>query len=441
MRIPRRALAPSSSHLLLGRTRSAPERRPAVGFASPLADVRVCPSRLLSYAGEGHLLTIAPTGAGKGRSAIIPNLLTYRGPIICIDPKGENAQVTARYRRAMGQQVVILDPFRTITDRSDALNPFDLFALPDAEIDSDSEMLADLITGGELTLSKDPFWDLTAGGLLTGLIGYTAEQEDPKKRSLGAALDLLYHDDVDYNLAVILDSFKFRTPLIRQELAGYLSHESDRCRPSVRSTAQAKVKTLCSAAAKRGLQESTFDIQAVLRGDPLTIFLVLPAEKLHSHRAILRLWLGVLLTVVMRRRHRPQQRTLFILDECAQLGTMPLLRSALTLLRGYGVQTWTFWQDLSQLRQLYPQDWQTIVNNSAITQVFGMTNHLMAAECAALLGLAPDTLLRMPDGEQMLYRAGEGVTSAHRLDYLRDRRFAGRFDANRRFVPAPGPSR
>jgi type IV secretion system protein VirD4 len=117
---------------------------------------------------------------------------------------------------------------------------------------------------------------------------------------------------------------------------------------------------------------------------------------------------------------------------------MPLLRQALTLLRGYGVQAWTFWQDLSQLKQLYPQDWTTIVNNSAVTQVFGLTNHLMAAECAALLGVRPEELLGLPPSEQMLHRAGEGVTTARRLDYLRDRRFAGRFDANRRFLPAPG---
>jgi type IV secretion system protein VirD4 len=437
MSIPPSSAALPSSRLLLGRTRSEPDRRPTIGFAAHSAVPVPTASRPLSYSGEGHLLTVAPTGAGKGRSAIIPNLLSYSGPVICIDPKSENTQVTARRRRDMGQQVVILDPFRTVTDRGDALNPFDLFALPGSELDSDSEMLMDLITGGELTLGKDPFWDLTAGGLLTGLIGYAAEQDDPKKRNLGTAFDLLHHDDVDYNLAVILDTFTFRTPLIRQEIVGYLSHESDRCRPSVRSTAQAKVKTLCSEAARRSLLKSTFDLQAVVRGDPLTIFLVLPPEKLHSHRAILRLWLGVLLTAVMRRRHRTPQKTLFILDECAQLGPMPLLRQALTLLRGYGVQAWTFWQDLSQLKQLYPQDWQAIVNNSAVTQVFGMTSHLMAAECAALLGVSAEDLLRLPAGTQMLHRAGEGVRTARRLDYLRDRRFSGHFDANRRFLGGP----
>ena len=30
---------------------------------------------LISYNGDSHLMTIAPTGSGKGRSVIIPNLL------------------------------------------------------------------------------------------------------------------------------------------------------------------------------------------------------------------------------------------------------------------------------------------------------------------------------------------------------------------------------
>jgi len=40
----------------------------------------------LRYAGDRHLLTIAPTRSGKGVAAIVPNLLTYEGSAIVIDP-------------------------------------------------------------------------------------------------------------------------------------------------------------------------------------------------------------------------------------------------------------------------------------------------------------------------------------------------------------------
>src|SRR5262249_4764876 len=78
----------------------------------------------LLYRGDGQLMIIAPTGVGKGVGVIIPNLLTYAGSMIVVDVKGENFQVTARYRRRIGQSVVVLVPFGLVTDSGDGLNPF-----------------------------------------------------------------------------------------------------------------------------------------------------------------------------------------------------------------------------------------------------------------------------------------------------------------------------
>src|SRR5690606_3287827 len=116
---------------------------------------------------------------------------------------------------------------------------------------------------------------------------------------------------------------------------------------------------------------TSFDLDDVTTGAPLSIYLVLPPHMLESHGRLLRLWIGTLLSCMTRRRGRPQQPTLLILDEAAQRGELPQLRQAITLLRGYGVQTWSFWQDVSQLQLLYPRDWQTMVNNCSVLQCFG----------------------------------------------------------------------
>lgn len=44
---------------------------------------------------DRHFLTIATSRSGKGRSGIVPNLLTWPGSALVIDPKGENAAITA----------------------------------------------------------------------------------------------------------------------------------------------------------------------------------------------------------------------------------------------------------------------------------------------------------------------------------------------------------
>ncbi|MFC7556453.1 type IV secretory system conjugative DNA transfer family protein [Pseudoroseomonas wenyumeiae] len=64
---------------------------------------------MLRYAGPAHLLTIAPTRSGKGVGTMLPNLLLSDRPLLCIDPKGENARISARARRRFGP-VFVLDP-------------------------------------------------------------------------------------------------------------------------------------------------------------------------------------------------------------------------------------------------------------------------------------------------------------------------------------------
>src|SRR5262245_39373170 len=139
--------APSDYSLLLGWHAGASSARP-FGFVRPDAPA-LDEGAPLVYEGDGHLLSIAPTGKGKGRGDIIPNLLRYPGPVIVIDPKGENYAVTARRRREMGHRVIALDPFHMVTDHTDQLNPFDLFRLAGSTAESDAEMLAELLAGTE----------------------------------------------------------------------------------------------------------------------------------------------------------------------------------------------------------------------------------------------------------------------------------------------------
>jgi type IV secretion system protein VirD4 len=330
--------------------------------------------RMIRYEGDGHLLTMAPTGAGKGRGGLIPTLLTHPGASLTIDIKAEAVRVTGRHRREMGHRVVVIDPFNISQMESDTLNPLDLFKMPGAAADVDSELLAELLGGGMTLVGNDQFWEKNGKGMLVGLIGLTAEHPDTDKRNMGTLLDYMYGDDVDYAIAVQLDTHKFSNLLARQELVAYLQHESDKCRPSVRSTAQCFLKCLGSDSVRKCLAKTSFDLMAWFNGDPIDIYLVFPPDKLESHRPLLRLLLGTLLTILTRRSDMPEHRTLLLLDEIAQCGQLPHLRTALTLLRGYGVQVWSMWQDLSQLKALYPADWETILNNSAVIQAFGMTN-------------------------------------------------------------------
>lgn len=100
--------------------------------------------KALRYAGPAHLLTIAPTRTGKGVGTIIPNLLTYPGSVLCIDPKGENARVAARQRGKFGA-VHVLDPFDVSGRPASRYNPLDRLDPHGLDLAEDANTLADAL--------------------------------------------------------------------------------------------------------------------------------------------------------------------------------------------------------------------------------------------------------------------------------------------------------
>ena len=404
---------------------------------TPSLTPHAAPAPIL-YDGDAPLLTCGMTGSGKGRGALIPALLHYPGPVIVADVKGELARVTARRRLEMGQRVVILDPCRLTASQSDGLNPLDLLTLPGANPDADAQMLATMLAAGHRN-RDEPYWTDMAQALLGGLIAHTVTAMPPEARHLGILRSWLYHPDMALAIANALDKGEITSRFARDQLAGYLSAPEDRTRPCIHSTACSHINALCADEVAATLGRSTFPLRDVFDGKAMTIYLVMPADKLDSLRPLWRLWIGTLLTAVTRRPAIPRQRTLFLLDECAQLGELSALRLAVTLLRGAGLQVWSFWQDLSQLRQHYPQDWQTMIHNAAALQLLSVPNHLIAKEWAELLGMEAAGLARLAPEDAVVAIRGQDTRVVRRPDYLADPPFARLYDPNPRFaLIAPG---
>lgn len=432
--------AGAGDKLLLG-WRTEPSRS-GIGFNSPAAPPSAA-GEPIWLDGEGHMITIAPTGAGKGRGGLIPNLLTYEGPAIVIDPKGEACRITARRRREMGQDVRILDPFGVVTDKSDSLNPLDVFDIPGFEPSSLAMDVAKQLSGGGMCL-QDPFWDIRAHDLAAGVISMVASLNEGEKRTLQTVRALLKSGDACYLLHSMLDSHGRNIHrFAHEEIQSFLQTE-DRCRSGIHATACSYFSVIASDAALRTVSRSTIDLAAVTRGDPMTIYLVVPPSKLASHAALFRLWTASLLSAVLSREGAlPQYRTLFAIDECAQLGDFGLLPMVYTLARSYGVRVWAFFQDMAQIKRMLPLEWQTVLTNSAALQVFGVPNHLMASDLAPVLGdFSAEELRQMDRSHVALQMAGHKGVIARRPDYLTDPMFARLFDTHpmlgKRDLPGKG---
>lgn len=411
--------------LLLG---SSLEEREKLGFdKSPQKSEKL---NAVTYNGEAHLATIGKTGSGKGRSAVIPNLLTYNGSAVILDVKGELYYTTARARREMGQDVILLDPFHWVYKQPDQLNPFDLLYLfGQDDLDVEIQNLASLmVSKGHLT--KEPFWDISATALLTGVIAYIVNCKPLNERNIETVVKFLHSDDLSYQMAVALDTEKSKMGnLAASEFNAFLS-TADVTRGGISPTANSYLKPFNSKKIFKSFSNSTFSLEEFISGkNPTTVYIVMPPGYIQSHFALVRLWFYTLMKVFTNRREIPELPTMFFLDEVAQFGEFSVLENVMTIGRGYGIKVWLFLQSIHQLQQNYPKSWRTMLGNCDILQIFAVNDYLSARDLSELTGLSAPEIMRLKSDDQIVLQNGE-PTKMKKLDYLSDKMFAGLFDDN-----------
>ena len=343
---------------------------------------------LIRYAGQRHLLTVAPTRAGKGVSAIIPNLLTYRGSALVIDPKGENALLTAKRRKALGQGVHLIDPWGiaapTLGLAAARFNPLDMLKADDPDLVENAVLIADaLVVGGE---GKDRFWDDEARAFLVGMILWVATApEEAKSRTLGRVRDLLMLD-AEEMAAQFEKMIAARHPAVNAAGTRAMQKE-EKLLSNVLATVQSHTNMLDSPRIRESLSGSDVRFET-LKTAPVTIYLILPADRLDTYGRWLRLLVQQAIVVNARNvAAKPKRPILFLLDEMAALGRLAMVEQAYGLMAGFGMQLWGIVQDLSQLKRLYGDGWETFVGNAGVLQYFGSRDRMTAEYFSALCGV------------------------------------------------------
>lgn len=418
-------------------------RRPATNRSrKPRSDLGIAET----YRSDGHLITFAPTGAGKGVRVIIPNLLNYRGPIFTIDPKGENFAVTARYRsQTLGHKIYVLDPFEVANENilnalgitRTRLNPLDIVAVSPETGPALNMMASIFSTDDSGSIEDGNFWQQSAEMLLAGAIGAALAKADIAQRPISFQdfVDVLTADDPVYQIAVLLDTIGKKLDVVSYKALSNFCGRAERERSGVLSTSLSYLTPFTSERVLYYLDRSTLDIADVIDGDKYSIYLIVPPSKLRSHALLTRLWVSMFLNAIMERKEKPVERTLFLLDECAQLGGLEALTKSVTLLRGYGLQVWMFFQDVSQLNQIYRGNAETILNNCAVAQTFGVTRQSAGILMEDLIGgFSAKEFVQLDPTQQVISLANQQPRIIRSMNYLEDGIFQ---DPSKKYDPNP----
>lgn len=329
---------------------------------------------------DKHLLSIAPTGSGKGRGLILPNLLDLPSrSVFVVDPKGENALVSARWRQKRGHEIVIFNPYGLFAAEFSArgfsefqsFNPLAALDPQDLRFVGDVDNLAEALiyNSGD---KDESHWTEAARGLVGFLIMYlvTEPTEAATLRRLRAIIqgghpalvEVLARATVN-PLAVVRESVgRYQTPT--PEMLGVIA------------TVDAQTRMFRDEAICAALDGEGFDFGRMKRC-PMSVYLVLPGDYLQERARYLRLILNAALAQFMRSA-KGRRRVLVVLDEFANLGRLAMVKQGFGLIRGYGVTLWAFVQDLTQLQRLYPDDWGTFEANTGAVTVSGVNDNTTA---------------------------------------------------------------
>ncbi|MEQ1653195.1 MAG: type IV secretory system conjugative DNA transfer family protein [Hyphomicrobium sp.] len=351
-------------------TSKGPERHALGGVAIGIGDDR-------------HIVTIAGSRAGKGRSVIVPTLLTYRGAALLIDPKGELATLTARARRKkLEQRVIALDPFKVTKGFAAELrgryNPMSILTLGSPTLIEDAGLIADaLIMPNEN--SKDPHWDESARNFIEGLILHVATCPLYEgRRHLGTVRDLLaFREDTisgksgkaANRLRAEMEANTAANGMVVDAAVDFFDKPDDE-RGSVLSTARRHCRFLSYPAIRESLSGHDFDLKDLKR-EKITVYLCLPAMRLGTCARWLRLFVNLALSAFEAEPTKPDVPVLMCLDEFAALGKLRAIEDAAGQIAGFGVKLWPILQDLGQLKALYAERWQTFLGNAGVIQCFG----------------------------------------------------------------------
>lgn len=131
-----------------------------------------------------HDLIIGPTGGGKTRSYVLPNLLSSKESFIVADTKGSLRRQVGGILERRGFRVLELD-FTNLMHSPWGYNPLRFIRWDgDRQCWNEQDIITVAAALVPVTSRTDPFWDLSARNYAEALIGYTLDNLPREEHTL-----------------------------------------------------------------------------------------------------------------------------------------------------------------------------------------------------------------------------------------------------------------
>ena len=162
-----------------------------------------------------NILVVGGSGAGKSRGFALPNIMQCCCSMVITDPKAELLRKTGGLLEKKGYEVRVFDLINPNT--SFCYNPFE-YVHDDKDV---LRLISNLIqnTTPKGSQSSDPFWEKSETALLQALMLYLLHEAPPEEQNFAMIMEMLgsaqvKEEDEDYEspLDILFDRLEMRDP-------------------------------------------------------------------------------------------------------------------------------------------------------------------------------------------------------------------------------------
>ena len=373
-------------------------------------------------------LIIGPTGAGKTRYYVKPNLLSASESLIVTDTKGNLRKELEPALREAGYEVLLLD--LTNPSQSIGFNPFDNIAYDEAADEysqKDIATFADTLYGQTLT-TDEPFWDESAKALLRSLVSYVLETmvtEDHNLRSVRKLFELVEaagDETSDYGRLMEARREEEPNSYAAAQYRMAFHERAERTSSCVQMFVGNKLSALEAKEIDELLRrENRIDILQLARKK--TALFVTISDMDRSQDMLANLFYTQALQTLCRFADRECEDNClpvpvrFILDDFATNACIPDFDKSISVIRSRGIAVSIILQSLTQLQKMYGEAAATTFLNGCDTVLY-LGGHDL--ETARYIGTRVDRrdfeVLTMPLSQAWLLLRGEKPRLVKRYD-------------------------
>ena len=320
---------------------------------------------------NNNVLIIGGSGTGKTRFFAKPNILQANCSYVITDPSGELLESCGSFLEQQGYRIRIFNLVEM--QYSDHYNPF-------TYIRNDEGILIMIHCLIENTTPKgamkgDPFWEKSETALLLAICFYLHYEIDPPYRHFGSVMALLLEaqvreDNEDYKsvLDIMFETLEEEKPShIAVRYYKIFKMGAGRTLKSILISCTVRLGTFNLRAVQNLTCTDTIDLLSI--GDvPTALFVVIPSADTTFNYLVSMMYSQLFESLYFRAENECEGKRLpihvrFLLDEFANIGTIPDFEKKLATMRKYEISCSVILQNLSQLKTLYKDSWESITGN------------------------------------------------------------------------------